>query len=467
MPVFDKKDFPKVLTQVEQGSVAPLYFLHGEDYLVKSALAQLTEILVPESQQSTNLEVVDGNQSDFRQILDNVNTFALFGGRKVVVVQDCRVFYSRANLPTLYVKSKEAHEGGDLEAAARLLLEVLAYAGWSLTDVADGAWRDIPTDQWQQTTGVERDQAEISWLEAVVDHAGSAGMEVPKLRDDGSLLETALQEGFPEEQCLLLTSDTVDKRRSLYRLMEKKGVVVDFSVASGSSRKVRSQQEKVLRNLAQETLSAAGKTIEPEALALLFERTGFNLWALKTQLEKLMSFAGEARLITCEEVEGLSDQFREEPLYELNNAVATRDCETGLLVLNRLLDQNYHPLQLLASLANEVRRLLVAREFIEEHLAGSLDHNISYGGFQKTILPVVRERSDKESPIANLHPFALHKTMVRSATFQTAELVSSLQHLFAADLTLKSSGIPERAVMEGLIIRLCSGEEKQVVTGKQ
>jgi DNA polymerase-3 subunit delta len=359
MPVFDKKDFPKVLAQVEQGSIASLYLLYGEDYLVKSALAQLTEILVPESQRSTNLEIVDGNQADFRQILDNVNTFALFGGRKVVVVQDCRVFYSRANLPTLYLKSKEAHEAGDLEVAARLLLEVLAYAGWSLTDVADGAWREIPADLWQQTTGEERDQAEMAWLEAVVGHAGSTGMEVPKLRDDGSLLETALQEGFPEEQCLLLTTDTVDKRRSLYRLMEEKGVVVDFGVASGSSRKVRSQQEAVLKNLAQETLSAAGKTIEPQALALLFERTGFNLWALKTQLEKLMSFAGEASLVTREQVEGLSDQFREEPLYELNNAVATRDCETGLLVLNRLLDQNYHPLQLLASLANELRRLLV------------------------------------------------------------------------------------------------------------
>jgi DNA polymerase-3 subunit delta len=460
MPVFDKKDFPKVLAQVEQGSVAPLYFLYGEDYLVKSALAQLSEILVPESQRSTNLEIVDGTQADFRQILDNVNTFALFGGRKVVVVQDCRVFYSRANLPTLFVKSKEAHEAGDLEVAARLLLEVLAYAGWSLADVADKAWRDIPTDLWQQTTGVERDQEEVAWLEAVADHAAGSGMELPKLRDDGSLLEAALQEGFPEEQCLLLATDTVDKRRSLYRLMEEKAVVVDFGVASGSSRKVRSQQEKVLRNLAQETLSAEGKTIEPEALALLFERTGFNLWALKTQLEKLMSFAGEAKLVTREQVESLSDQFREEPLYELNNAVATRDCESGLLVLNRLLEQNYHPLQLLASLANEFRRLLVAREFIDEHLAGKLDPHISYGGFQKTILPVVKEKSDKESPVATLHPFALHKTMVRSTTFQTEELVGWLQHLFATDLTLKSSGTPEGAVMEGLIIRLCSGGGK-------
>ena len=36
MTVFDKKDFPKVLAQVEQGSIASLYLLYGEDYLVKS-----------------------------------------------------------------------------------------------------------------------------------------------------------------------------------------------------------------------------------------------------------------------------------------------------------------------------------------------------------------------------------------------------------------------------------------------
>ena len=109
----------------------------------------------------------------------------------------------------------------------------------------------------------------------------------------------------------------------------------------------------------------------------------------------------------------------------------------------------------------------MAREFIDEYLAGRFEPNISYGGFKKIILPIVKEKSSKESPLATLHPFALHKTMVHSTTFQTAELVGSLQHLFASDLTLKSSGIPERAVMEGLIIRLCSGEGKQVVTGKQ
>ena len=458
MPAFDKKSFPKILEQIEQGNIAPIYLLHGEDYLVRSALEQLTELLVPGSQRSTNLEVVDGGEVDFRRILDSVNTFALFGGRKVVVVRNSRIFYSRANLPGLVAKSREAYEAGDLKTAAHLLVEVLGYADWSLADVGAGAWREIPADLWKQTLGVEQEQSEVEWLEQVVEYASSAELKIPVKTDEGSLLEEALLQGFPPGHCLLITTDTIDRRRGLYRLMEEKGMVADFSVTSGASRKARSQQEAVLRSLAEETLSVAGKKIEPAALSLLLERTGFNLWALKTQLEKIISFVGDETPVTLEQVESMGDQFREEALYELNNAVTGRDCQAALQVLNRLLDQNYHPLQLIASLATEVRRLLLAQEFIEDHLSGKLDPRISYGGFQRTVLPIVKENAEKGSPLGSMHPFALHKTLVRSTSFQVAELVDSLQRLFCADLTLKSTGIPERAVMESLIIRLCRTE---------
>jgi DNA polymerase-3 subunit delta len=464
MAAFDKKDFPKILEQIEQGHIAPIYLLHGEDYLVKSALEELTQLLVPESQRSTNLQVVDGSEADFRQILESVNTFALFGGRKVVVVRNSQIFYSRANLPGLAAKSKEAYEAGDLKTAARLLLEVLGYAAWSLADVAAGAWREIPADLWKQTMGVEQEQSEVEWLEQVLEYASTAELEIAVKTDEGSLLEKALLQGFPSEHCLLITTDTIDRRRSLYRLMEEKGMVADFSVTSGAGRKARAQQEAVLRSLAEETLSVAGKKIEPGALSLLLERTGFNLWALKTQLEKIISFVGKDSLVTLVQIEGMCDQFREEALYELNNAVTGRDCETALQVLNRLLDQNYHPLQVIASLATEVRRLLLAREFIEEHLRGSLDPSISYGRFQKTVLPIVKENTEKGSPLGSMHPFALHKALVRSGAYQTAELINVLQHLFRADLTLKSSGIAERAVMESLIIKLCQPMVSDAVT---
>ena len=464
MPVFAKKDFPKILEHIEQGNIAPIYLLHGEDYLVKSALAQLTELLLPESQRSTNLQVVDGSEADFRQILDSVNTYALFGGRKVVVVRNSRIFYSRANLPGLVAKSREAYEAGDLKTAARLLLEVLGYAEWSLADVAAGGWREIPADLWKQTMGVEQEQSAVEWLEKVGEYASSEELEIPVKTDEGSLLEEALQRGFPSEHCLLITTDAIDRRRSLYRLIEEKGMVADFAVTSGTGRQARAQQEAVLRSLAEETLSAASKKIESEALSLLLERTGFNLWALKTQVEKVVSFVGKESLVTLAHIESMCDQFREEALYELNNSVTGQDCEAALQMLNRLLDQNYHPLQIIASLATEVRRLLLAREFIEDHLSGSLDPSISYGRFQKTVLPIVKENTEKGSPLGSMHPFALHKTLVRSRAYQTTELINALQHLLRADLTLKSSGIGERAVMESLVMKLCQPMVSDEVT---
>ena len=56
---------------------------------------------------------------------------------------------------------------------------------------AGGAWREIPADVWQQTTGVGQEEAESEWLEQVVEQVNSTGMEIPKRGDDGSLLEVA------------------------------------------------------------------------------------------------------------------------------------------------------------------------------------------------------------------------------------------------------------------------------------
>jgi hypothetical protein len=78
MPVVTKENFSRLLTEIEQGTLAPIYLLFGESYLVGSALTQLTERLVPESQRGTNLQVVDGAQADFRAILDGLTTFPAF-----------------------------------------------------------------------------------------------------------------------------------------------------------------------------------------------------------------------------------------------------------------------------------------------------------------------------------------------------------------------------------------------------
>ena len=455
MSVITREDFSEVLTEIEAGHLAPVYLLFGDSFLVHSALAALTERLIPEAQQSTNLRVVDGAQADFRAILDGLNTFALFSGRKVAVVLSSRILSSRTDLPGLFARTKATYEAGALDAAARSLLEALAYAGWSLDDVASGAWRETSTQLWRQTFGVDRDGPDTAWLDTVVAHAVSKGMALPERRDEAALLEAALRRGFPPNHALVITAEAVDKRRSLYRLIETKGKAIDFTLTAGSGKDSRSQQDAVIRGIIRDTLSPAGKTIEPDALALLMERVGPNLWALSNQLQQLISFVGPEATIHREHVETLSQHVREEALYELTGAVTSGDCARALAHLSRLLDQGYHGLQILAALTNEIRRLVSARDLIDTHLQGRLDPKIPYGAFQKTVYPRLKAGIEAGSTLKGMHPFALHKTMARTAATSMEELNRSLQNLFAAELALKSTGVSPRTALEGVVLRIC------------
>jgi len=455
MSVITREDFSQVLTEIDAARLAPVYLLFGDTYLVSSALTELTERLIPQAQRSTNLQVVDGVQADFRAILDSLNTFALFSGRKVAVVLSSRILSSRTDLPALFARTRAACEAGALDTAARSLLEALAHAGWSLDDVAAGAWREISTHLWQQTFGVDPDDPDTSWIDTVVAHAMSKGMALPQRRDEAALLEAALRRGFPPNHSLVITTEAVDKRRSLYRLIEEKGVAIDFTLATGTGKEARSQQDALIRGIIRETLIPTGKTIEPDALALLMERVGSNLWALSNQLQQLIAFVGSEATIHREHVETVSHHVREEALYELTGAVTSRDCARALAHLPRLLDQGYHALQILAALTNEIRRLVSARDLIDTHLEGRLDPRLPYGTFQKTVHPLLKARLEAGSTLKSMHPFALHKTLVRTATTSMEELNRSLQHLFAAELALKSTGVSPRTVLEGLILTVC------------
>jgi DNA polymerase-3 subunit delta len=397
MAVIKREDFKEVLTEIEAGRLAPVYLLFGDSYLVTSGLTELTERLIPEVQRSTNLQIVDGAQADFRAILEGLNTFALFAGRKVAVVLSSQILSSRADLPGLFARTRAAFEAGTLDVAGRSLLEAFAYAGWSLDDVASGAWREIPTQLWQQTFGVDRDGPDTEWIETVVAHAMQKGMALPERRDEAALVEAALRRGFPPNHSLVLTAEAVDKRRSLYRLIAEKGVAVDLTVTTGSGKEARSQQDAVIKGIVRETLTPTGKTIEPDALALLLERVGSNLWALSNQLQQLISFVGSESTIHREHVEIVSQPVREEALYELTGTATSGECARALAHLSRLVDQGYHGLQILAALTNEVRRLVAARDLIDTHLQ-ALIPRYRTAHSRRPCIPDLRQASRPDQP---------------------------------------------------------------------
>ena len=171
-------------------------------------------------------------------------------------------------------------------------------------------------------------------------------------------LQNAIAQGFPPGHHLMITTALTDKRRTLYKVIREKGLIVDCSVPKGDRKADRAAQEAVLNAAVEEVLRGSGKHMEPAARRLLYDMTGFDLRTVSSSVQKLVDFTGERGTIATADVRQALERTRQDPLYELTEAVSNRNLSKALFYLQSLLSggQFDHPLPLLAAVTNQMRR---------------------------------------------------------------------------------------------------------------
>jgi len=108
---------------------------------------------------------------------------------------------------------------------------------------------------------------------------------------------------------------TLDKRKKVTKLLEKKGVVYE-------SKKMYDNQ---VGDWIKRVLSGKGYTIEPKAAAMLVEFLGTDLSKINNELEKLMIILPQGSTITAHVIEeniGISKDYN---VFELRKAIGERD----------------------------------------------------------------------------------------------------------------------------------------------
>src|SRR4030043_651384 len=79
----------KVIADLNKGIIAPCYLLYGEEeYLISETLQQMLDTMIPEADRDFGLFLLDGDNTDFDSLMDNLLTPSLLGGRKVIVVRN-------------------------------------------------------------------------------------------------------------------------------------------------------------------------------------------------------------------------------------------------------------------------------------------------------------------------------------------------------------------------------------------
>jgi DNA polymerase-3 subunit delta len=486
MPEIAFKALQSHLQSVETNKTAfaPVYLLHGDEYLYKQALERLLDRLLPVAERSVRLTTVDGSDASLQQALNEINTYSLMPGRKVVVISETRVFYSQKNKDALLDKARDAAEADKLKAAATALGAYLNLDGLTLEDVlAAGPAAGTLRSRW----GADK----VAVLEKLLDYC--QGRDLAADTGGGAdLLAAAVKKGFPPDHHLVLTTDIADKRRKLYKMLKETGVIVDCTVPKGVRFADKQAQEQVLREQAQAVLKSQGKTLAPQVFEHICAITGFDLRTFSQNLEKLAAYVGERPEITLEDARKVLAHTRSDPVFELTNALFLRDADGALFYLQSMLKQQLQPLQILGAVINQLRKIVLAKDFITTAGSGVWEPGMTFGRFKTTVMPLLQRydqalatrlsewsqtlrandapsakgkkrkggkpadlKSDLVLAKTPQSAYPAYQLLLKADKFSLNALLSCLEKAQQADRRLKSSRLNPALIIEDLLIHVC------------
>lgn len=486
MPIISYKDMSKYLEDRGSDPFLPVYMIYGEELLVQGAFDELLNALIPASRRSINYDPLDGIQANVYEVIERVNTFSLLPGTKVIALRDSRIFYARQDKEQLLGNARQAYEDDNFKKAAGHLLSIMGLLNLTFDDIDN-------TNRSKSLGPGYASGEDNGWLDETITYCRENNLSVPAARDDSRTLQLAIEKGFPRDNHLIITTGMVDKRRGLYKTLSTEGLIIDCSVPKGDRRADRIAQEAVLAERKDAILGAVQKTMNQAAYHALYEKTGFDLRTFSSSLEKLVNYTGDRREISIEDVESVLPRTKIDPIYELTNALADRSPEQTLFFLDSLLSSDFHPLQAFAAMINQIRKLLLVKDFVESPYGRDWQAACPYDFFQRHIIPALvaydRELLDQldswqtmlteeadhqnsEIPVKKKkkenktatdlliaknpkNPYPIYLLFKKSERYTKEDLLEAFDSLNEADKQLKSSGQNPKLVLEKVVLDIC------------
>jgi len=239
---------------------------------------------------------------------------------------------------------------------------------------------------------------------------------------------------------ILLLAATADRRSRLWKVLQKRRGAYEFAPM---------QTIEDAETFLQDRFHAEEIRVERSTCRYLAEALGTAIPDLLTEVRRLVIFLGDRKELTLEDVEGQVSRTRTHTVFEFVDALGRRDARQALGILDRLLeggvksdrktDVRAIPLILVTLLHRQMRNMTLALSLVK-------DHGMDPGGLAREL---------------GVPPFVAQKTLRQAHRFSATHLQRTLEELAAVDLRLKSTALPARALLEGLIFQVCAEPQRR------
>ncbi len=232
---------------------------------------------------------------------------------------------------------------------------------------------------------------------------------------------------------LVVEATGLDQRMKLGKLLAEKTLVVECGLGENAGERLAAATA-----LAKALAKEEGVEFEKGAAEDLAEFVAADLMRLKTEIDKLATYAAQKKVIARADVSALVISEKTTTVWELADVLASRQPKKALEFLDRLLRDGEEPLQMLGAMAWMYRKLIEASE-----VKGVTN------GYQA-------------ARALGMRPEQAELAVQNARRISKPRLLAGLHALRSADDRLKGSGAEPRTVMEFLVTELTTPESTKV-----
>jgi len=303
------------------------------------------------------------------------------------------------------------------------------------------------------TVGLFGGGDKLVWLKNTDLLADSPTTRTEAVKDALAELADLLKGGLGEGVTLLISAIGCDRRKSLYKTLEKIGEVQFFEALEEG----KGDADEEIEAFIQSKSRADGKTMGAEAVQTFRELVAPNLREIANELEKLFTYVGKRSDVTKEDVRAVCSVSRQAVIWELTDALGARRTSQAINALENLMDAGDQPIGILMMLVAQFRLMLLARDLMQRKLISVRDGQGGNFEFVKAFERLPEEVTahfprTKDGALPNA--WRLYRCALAAKNFTTSELIRAMDLLLEANRQLVSTQLDDRLVIEQAIAKI-------------
>ncbi|MFW6117873.1 MAG: DNA polymerase III subunit delta [Chloroflexota bacterium] len=225
---------------------------------------------------------------------------------------------------------------------------------------------------------------------------------------------------MPETTMLILVDEEVMGHNPLLKKLSPLAEVKTFPLLKG----------KELKAWVRQRVKEEGGDITPQAVNLLAELIGGDLWAMNGEIQKLLLYS-QKRPISEDDVRQLVSHVQEANIFALVDAVAEGRTELAQLILHRLYDDGVAPTYILVMITRQFRLIAQARDL----------------GKGLSRLQIQDRLGLKQS-------YVVDKTLSQAKLYDFEGIKRAYDKLLETDLAIKTGKYSDKLALELLVTEL-------------